>query len=67
MDVVNTFLIGKGVDTSVFKDGISIETLRYFEETTKIGINIFFIDKRGQNLPDMIMYQYIIMKIMNEP
>jgi hypothetical protein len=56
MDVPNTFLSERGIDVSMFKDGITAETLRFFEEITKIGINIFYIDERG---PEYTKHDYV--------
>jgi hypothetical protein len=47
MGVVNNFLIEKHIDKSIFDGGVTTESLRCFEETTKIGINVFYIDERG--------------------
>jgi hypothetical protein len=56
MDVVNSFLIERGIDISVFKSGITAESLRHFEDITKIGINIFYVDERG---PDYTKSDYV--------
>jgi hypothetical protein len=43
MFIVDNFLIERGIDKSIFDRGITIDALRCFEETTKIGINVFYI------------------------
>jgi hypothetical protein len=47
MHMVDKFLLEKGIDKATFDRDITIEALRCFEETTKIGINVFYINKRG--------------------
>jgi hypothetical protein len=47
MNLVNTFMAERGIDLAIFNNGITSESLRIFEEITKIGINIFYIDERG--------------------
>jgi hypothetical protein len=56
MDVVNSFLIERVIDISIFKSGITAESLRYFEDTTKTGINIYSIDERG---PENTKHGYV--------
>jgi hypothetical protein len=55
MDVVNNFL-KSGIDKGKFNGGITAESLRVFEETTRIAINIFYIDERG---PDYTKHDYV--------
>jgi hypothetical protein len=47
MDVVDNFLIEKHIDKSIFDGGVTTESSRCFEETTKIGINVFYIDEQS--------------------
>jgi hypothetical protein len=61
MDLVNTFLVERSIDISMFKDGITAETLRFFEEISKIGINIFYIDERG---PEYTKHYYVSIYII---
>jgi hypothetical protein len=47
MDVVNQWFVDNHIDTSMFNKGITVDTLRIFEETNKIAINIFGLGKNG--------------------
>jgi hypothetical protein len=47
MNVVERFFELRQIDKSIFNDGITNEALRQFEQSTKIGINIFYIDQEG--------------------
>jgi hypothetical protein len=58
MDVVNKFFEQNQYDKSVFTNGITTEALRSFEQSTKIGINIYYIDPRG---PEFTRHEYVSM------
>jgi hypothetical protein len=66
LKVINTFFEEAGIDLSMFNDGITQESVRQFELTNKIGINIFYIDKRG---PEHCRLDYISVynDIIHEP
>jgi hypothetical protein len=53
MDVVNRFFENKCINISIFDNGINHETVREFEISSKIGINIFYIDQRGHEYTRM--------------
>jgi hypothetical protein len=46
IDVVNKFFESRNIDKSLFRNGITCEALRAFEQSTKIGINIIYWHKR---------------------
>jgi hypothetical protein len=56
IDTVNCFFDGRGTDRSLFRDGITCEALRAFEQSTKIGINIYYIDPHG---PEYTRQEYV--------
>jgi hypothetical protein len=58
MDVINRFFELRQIDKSIFSNGITTEALRQFEQSTKIGINILYIDPRG---PDYTRHDYVSM------
>jgi hypothetical protein len=49
-------LLSRHIDKSLFNGSVTTEALRCFEETTKIGINIFYIDERG---PEHTKHDYV--------
>jgi hypothetical protein len=51
-------LLSKHIYRGIFSDGVTTEALRYFEETYKIGINIYYIDPRG---PQYTRHDYVSM------
>jgi hypothetical protein len=53
MDVVNRFFENRCVNISIFDNGINHETVREFELSSKIEINIFYIDQRGHEYTRM--------------
>jgi hypothetical protein len=56
MKVVNEFFELNQFDKTIFNNGITIEALRQFEQQTKIGINILYIDPRG---PEFTRFDYV--------
>jgi hypothetical protein len=53
MEVVDKFFEDKNIDKSLFRNGITCEALRAFEQSTKIAINIYYIDPRGSEYTRM--------------
>jgi hypothetical protein len=56
MDTVRQWFQQQNIDMSIFNEGLSSEALATFEDTTKIGLNIFYI---GPNGPDETVWQYV--------
>jgi hypothetical protein len=61
MDVVNRFFEQSHYDKTVFADVITTEALRSFEQSTKVGINIYYIDHVDLSSLDTNTYQCIMM------